>query len=85
MIVQTWLDKATTRLHDAEILWSETELLDWWRDGYREFLAHSQAVRRFLAIPLPPRHAYAITREWEDRHSDGGRVRKPSMALAASS
>lgn len=82
-LVDACLDRASRRLHDAEALWSRTELLDWWRDGYRELLARSQGVRRFRAIPLPPRHAFSVTREWEDRHTASTQVRKPSMALAA--
>ena len=79
---QDCLTKLGTRLHDRNVIWATAELLDWYNDGYRRFLDLSQAVRRFRAFPVPGRAAFAITREWEDRHCASTQIRKPTHAAA---
>ena len=75
------LERVAGRLQDDEDVWRESELLDWYNDGYREFLARVGSFRRFRAFPIPPRVAMAITQEWEDRHA-GGTVAKRTNAVA---
>ena len=70
------LTRVRLKLHDSGTLWSDAELLRWYRDGYRALLAQSQAVRRWVPFDSPGRHTYAITFEWEDRHAYRGTVRK---------
>jgi hypothetical protein len=80
--VDSDLDRVQARLHDDAAIWTRAELLRWWNDGYREFLALAGAVRRYRLMDLPGRHTYALTHEWEDRHTTGT-VRKPTRALLA--
>lgn len=75
------LDSTQRRLHDTGKLWPRAELLRAWNDGYREMLAHTQAVRRWRTYDLPPRHTYAVTRDWEDRHVSAGTVRVCTRAV----
>ena len=76
------LDWLRARLPNEDI-WPRTELLNWWNDAYREFLTRSRATRRLRPLELPGFHTYAVTQEWEDRHTQGGTFRKPSRAAAA--
>lgn len=72
------------KLNDPDgVLWTDAELLRAYNDGYREFCASTQAVRRVRAIDLPGRHTYGITHEWEDRHTARGSVRKASRSTYA--
>jgi hypothetical protein len=77
------LDRVQKKLHDGGVLWPRTELLRWYRDGYRLLLADSGAVRRFRPLDIPGRHAYGLTYEWEDGFASGGTVRKPSRSTLA--
>lgn len=72
MAISGELDKIQTRLHDDGELWTRAELLRWWNDGYRELLAQSTAVRKFVTMDLPGRFTYSRTYAWEDRHVRGG-------------
>ena len=63
--VQEEITKIQKRLHDGAAIWSAAELLRLWRDGYRELLARSGAFRQWRPLDVPPRHAYAVTHDWE--------------------
>src|SRR5262245_51441022 len=76
------LDWLRARLPNADV-WPRAELLNWWNDGYRELLSRARATRRLRPLDVPGRHSYAITQEWEDRHTAGGTLRKPSRTMAA--
>lgn len=69
--VSSDLDKCQERLHDGGVLWPRVELLRWYNDSYRQFLAQSAAFSRILPLDLPGRFTYAITFLWEDRHTTG--------------
>jgi len=78
------LDKVQEKLHDSAVLWSRTELLGWYNDGYRQFLAQSEAVRRILILDIPGRFSYTHMYDWEQRYLDGTfwRVTHPAFDLA---
>lgn len=71
------------RLHDGGDLWSRTELLRQYNDGYREFLAKSSAFCRLLPLDVPGRHSYAVAYPWETRHTSGGTWWFPLLACYA--
>ena len=71
------------RLHDGGALWSRAELLRFYNDGYREYLARSSAFSRLLPLDVPGRHSYAVTFPWETRHTSGGTWWFPMMACYA--
>lgn len=73
------------RLHDSEALWTRTELLRLFNDGYRELLVKSQAFARLHPLNIPGRHAYALTYPWESRHTSGGTWWLPMLACMAGS
>ena len=79
--VKTLLDRAQRHLADAQtigedgVIWTRAELLAWLRDGYRTFLARTEAAKRFVVLPVPPRHSFSITYPWEQRHVQGGTLR----------
>ena len=68
------------KLHDGGSLWSRTELLRHYNDGYRELLAKSSAFCRLLPLDVPGRHTYAVTYPWETRHTSGGTWWFPMLA-----
>lgn len=55
----------TTQIGRDGSLWTRQELLDYFVDGYRMFLAETSATRRFTVLPVPPRFAWSITFPWE--------------------
>lgn len=69
------------KLHDGGSLWSSTELLRLWNDGYREFLAQSKAVRRFWNIGIPGGVAFAFAYEWETAHATKGTHNRFTVAI----
>lgn len=69
MTVKNELDIIQEYLHDGGTLWPRTELVRWWNDGYRKFLAQSAATRRFSIVDLPPRFAMTYTFDWESRYA----------------
>lgn len=71
------------RLHDDAALWSRTELLRHYNDGYRDLLAGSQAFSRLLPLDVPGRHSYAVAYAWETRHTSGGTWWFPLLACYA--
>jgi len=73
--VKTDLDRIQAVLHDGGVIWTRSELLRWYNDGYGGLLADSQAVRRFLMFDVPPRSVSAGTYEWEKSYA-GGTFRK---------
>lgn len=81
--VEAELDRIVQKLHDGGAIWPRAELLRWYQDAYRQFLAESGAVRRWVPLDTPGRHTAAITQEWEDRHAWGGTVRKPTRTAYA--
>ena len=70
--VGTDLTTLQSKLHDSAVIWSRTELLRLYNDGYRTLLAQSSAFSRFLPLDVPGRHTYAVTFPWETRHMSGG-------------
>ncbi len=81
--VEDDLDKIQARLHDDGVLWTRTELLRLYNDGYRQLLALSGAVRRWRPTDLPGRHTFGITQEWESGSAYRGTIRKPTHSLMA--
>lgn len=71
------------RLHDGGAIWSRTELLRLYNDGYRELLVTSGAFSRLLPLDVPGRHTYAVTHAWETRHTSGGTWWLPMLACYA--
>jgi len=65
------LDWVQARLHDSGVIWTRTELLRWYNDGYRDILAKSKAFVRILPLDIPGRFTYSLTYDWEDRHATG--------------
>lgn len=78
--VGTDLTTIQARLHDGGALWSRTELLRYYNDGYRELLVKSQAFSRLLPLDVPGRHTYAVSYPWETRHTSGGTWWFPMLA-----
>lgn len=74
------LDLIQQRLHDSAAIWSRAELLRFYNDGYREFLAKSSAFSRLLPLDVPGRHTYAVSHPWETRHTSGGTWWFPLLA-----
>ena len=74
------LDKVQKKLHDDGALWTRTELLRLYNDGYRELCAFSGAVRRWRVLDVPGRATFAIAHEWESRYTYGGTSRKFTRA-----
>lgn len=70
--VDSDLDLVQERLHDNGAIWSRTELLSFYNDGYREFLAKAKCCVRIYMLDVPPRYAMTYTYEWEARHTMGG-------------
>lgn len=81
MTVTADLDRVQERLHDAGAIWPRAELLRWYNDGYRELLALAQATRRWRLMDVPGRTTYALTYEWEDRHTAGGTFGRPMRSV----
>ena len=71
------------RLHDGGTLWPRAELLRWLNDGYRELLAKSGAFSRLLPLDVPGRHTYAVSHDWETRHTSGGTWWFPMLSCYA--
>jgi len=69
--VETDLDKVQEKLHDNAVLWPRTELLRWYNDAYRDLLAKSSAVCRFLPLELPGRFSSTYFHDWEPRYITG--------------
>ena len=80
--VETDLDKIQARLHDSGTLWSRTELLRMYNDGYKQLVARSRATQRFFVHDVPGRVTFSGVFEWEDRHSDKGIYRRFSRVSA---
>lgn len=59
-------------LHDAGAIWSRAELLEWYRDGYRQLIARSEITARWTVLEVPGRVSYARTYDWEARYVNGG-------------
>ena len=71
--VSAELSKVRDKLHDATgILWADAELLDWFNDGYVEFLEKTRCVTELYQMDLPPRYAYTYCHEWEDAFCSDG-------------
>lgn len=70
--VDAELDLVQERLHDNAAIWTRAELLTFFNDGYREFLAKTRAVVRIHLMDVPPRYAMTYCYEWEARHTFGG-------------
>lgn len=68
------------KLHDGGTIWTRAELLRWYNDGYRELLARSGAFNRLLPLDVPGRHTYAVSYDWETRHTSGGTWWFPLLA-----
>jgi hypothetical protein len=67
------LAKVRDKLHDAVgIIWTDDELLDWFNDGYTEFLEKTRCVTELYQMDLPPRYAYTYCYEWEDAFTSDG-------------
>lgn len=80
--VTTDLDRCQARLHDGGILWSRTELLRYYNEGYKQLLSRSKAVSRFFIHDVPGRISYSGVWEWEDRHTSKGTYRRFSRLSA---
>jgi hypothetical protein len=66
------LDRIQARLNDPDgRIWTRADLRCVWQDGYREFCARTQMVRRYRPLDLPGHVTYAFTQEWEDRYLTG--------------
>ena len=73
MTVAAELLKVRDKLHDVNgILWTDDELLNWFNDGYVEFLEKTRCVTELYQMDLPPRYAYTYCHEWEDAFLSGG-------------
>ena len=58
MTVAAELLKVRDKLHDVNgILWTDDELLNWFNDGYVEFLEKTRCVTELYQMDLPPRQA----------------------------
>lgn len=70
------------KLHDdGAVLWTDAELLRWYKDGYRELLGRTGATRRWRPLDVPGRHTWALTQDWEDAYVTGS-VWVPLLAAA---
>lgn len=69
------IDKVLERLHDDGTTFSRQEILGWLSEGYRRFTFNGKHVKTFTALDMPPRHANAITYDWE-RNACNGTWRK---------
>ncbi len=78
--VATDITTLQTKLHDDAAIWSRTELLRLYNDGYRTLLAKSSAFSRLLPLDVPGRHTYAVAYPWETRHTSGGTWWFPLLA-----
>jgi hypothetical protein len=75
-LVATDLDSVQLLLHDAGALWSRSELLLHYQEGYRRLLAQGQGTRDFHVLTVPPRVTMVVTYDWERRHTLGGTSRQ---------
>ena len=83
--VSSVLDNVQIQLHDGAIgqdgtIWSRDELLLWLQDGYRQLLSRSKSTHRLMALPVPPRHTFNFTHDWERNHLMGGTGRQFTYA-----
>lgn len=69
--VQDDITKVQELLHDSGTIWSASELLRAFNDGYRRLLQGSASVKDHAAFDIPPRHSYTFTYEWEDGSLSG--------------
>lgn len=65
------IDTIQTRLHDDAVLWTRTQLLHWYNDGYRRLVTEAGSTRRFYVFNVPPRVGAAGSFTYEDRHANG--------------
>lgn len=72
MSSSTDLTTVQSKLHDAGAIWSRTELLRLYNDGYRTLIAQSGTVSRFLPLDVPGRFSYAVSYPFETRHTSQG-------------
>jgi len=63
-------------LRDEGELISRAELLDYYREGYRQLCAFAQAARQWRVLDLPPRATVTYTYAWEQRSTFGGTSRQ---------
>src|SRR3989304_6692456 len=69
--VSAELDKAELKLHDDNAIWTRAELLRWFNDGYRQFLAMAKSASRFWNIDVPGGFTFAHTYDWESAYTGG--------------
>lgn len=73
MTVTESLAKVRDKLHDVHgVIWTDDELLNWFNDGYIEFLEKTRCVTELYQMDLPPRYAYTYCYEWEDAFCSEG-------------
>ena len=65
------IDKVLERLHDDGTTFSRAEILGWLSEGYRRLTFNGKHIKTFTALDMPPRHASAITYDWERSTCDG--------------
>ena len=56
-------------------IWTRAELLGYYADGYRDFVAQSGAAKRYTVLEVPPQHTMAGTYSWEARYAGNGTFR----------
>lgn len=69
------IDKVLERLHDDGTTFPRAEILGWLSEGYRRLTFNGKHIKTFTALDMPPRHANAITYDWE-RNTCNGTWRK---------
>lgn len=65
------LDKIQEKTHDNAVIWTRSELLRYYNEGYRDILARSKAFKRVTTLDIPGRFTYTHTYDWEERHTSG--------------
>jgi len=65
------IDKVLERLHDDGTMFPRAEILGWLSEGYRRLTFNGKHVKTFTALDMPPRHANAITYDWERSTCNG--------------
>lgn len=70
------IDKVLSRLQDDDgTLFTRDEVRRWLSEGYRRMTHGARHAKTFTCLDLPPRHAKAITFDWE-KSTGGGTWRK---------
>src|SRR5688500_7201673 len=59
------VDNVLARLQDDGTIYSRDEIMRWLSEAYRSLTYRGKHVRTFTAFDMPPRHANAITYDWE--------------------